>query len=56
MKISSVKKRHQIQVTRKESEVISLALFWYIQYIPCDNLLLCKQIFDKYTRINEILR
>lgn len=50
-----MKKRHQVQVTIKEAEIIRNALFWYMQYINYKDIVICKEIFDKYTRIHQIL-
>lgn len=49
------KRRHQVQVLRKEAEIISLALFWYMQYINYKDIVTCKELYDKYTRIYQIL-
>ena len=28
-----MKRRHQVQIVKKEAEIISGAVFWYMQYV-----------------------
>ena len=49
------KKRHQVQITIKEAEIISRALFWYIQYLPYNDMLNCREIYEKFLRVYNIL-
>lgn len=51
-----MKKRHQVQITIKEAEIISRALFWYIQYLPYNDMLHCREIYDKFLRVYHILQ
>lgn len=50
------KKRHQVQITIKEANIISRALFWYIQYLPYNDMLHCREIYDKFIRVYHILQ
>lgn len=49
------KKRHQVQITIKEADIISRALFWYIQYLPYNDMLHCREIYEKFLRVYNIL-
>ena len=51
-----MKKRHLVQITIKEAEIISRALFWYIQYLPYNDMLHCREIYDKFIRVYHILQ
>lgn len=50
------KKRHQAHITEKDAEIISLALYWYMQYIPYKDIITCKKLYDKFSRIHQILK
>lgn len=50
-----MKKRHQVQITIKEADIISRALFWYLQYLPYRDMIHCREIYDKFSRIYQIL-
>lgn len=49
------KKRHQTHITKKDAEIISCALFWYMQYINYKDIVHCKELYDKFSRIYQIL-
>lgn len=50
-----IKKRHQTHITKTDAEIISCALFWYMQYINYKDIVHCKELYDKFTRIYQIL-
>lgn len=50
-----MKKRHQVNITIKEADIISRALFWYLQYLPYRDIIHCREIYDKFTRVYQIL-
>lgn len=50
-----MKRRHQVQIVKKEAEIISGAVFWYMQYVNYKDMLHCREIYDKFTRIYQIL-
>ena len=49
------KRRHQVQITIKEADIISRALFWYLQYLPYRDMVHCREIYDKFSRVYQIL-
>ena len=49
------KKRHQVNITIKEADIISHALFWYLQYLPYRDMSHCREIYDKFSRVYQIL-
>ena len=49
------KKRHQVQITIKEADIISRALFWYLQYLSYSDMIHCREIYDKFSRVYQIL-
>ena len=49
------KRRHQVQITIKEADIISRALFWYLQYLSYRDMIHCREIYDKFTRVYQIL-
>ena len=49
------KKRHQVQITIKEADIISRALFWYLQYLPYRDMIYGREIYDKFSRVYQIL-
>lgn len=51
----NTKRRHQVQITIKEAEIISGALFWYMQYLSYKDMLHCREIYDKFSRVYQIL-
>ncbi len=50
-----MKKRHQVQITIKEAEIIRNALFWYAQYLNYSDRIHCIEIHNKFSRIYQIL-
>ena len=51
-----MKKRHQVQITIKEADIISRALFWYLKYLPYRDMIHCREIYDKFSRVYQILQ
>lgn len=49
------KKRHQVQITIKEADIISRALFWYLQYLSYRDMIHFREIYDKFSRVYQIL-